>query len=85
MLKLRRGTEWRGKILFAVVVLRLRGRGWFGALCLRCRFLGSFDSVDSVGDGVEVENICFEISILEKKMRLAKSVFLLGLAGKSVE
>lgn len=40
-----------------VAVLRLRGRGGFGALCLEYVFLGSFGDIDSVRDGTEVEDI----------------------------
>lgn len=84
MLMLRRGT-WGGKSWFVVAVLRLRGRGGFDALCLGCRFLGSFGDVDDdLKDSIEVEDVRFESLIVECRMRLAKPVFLLKLAGKSV-
>lgn len=84
MLRLRRGTWWGGTSWFVVAVLRLRGRGGFGALCLGCGFLGSFGRIDSVGDGIEVESVRFERLIVKCRMRLAKPGFLLKLAGKSV-
>ena len=84
MLRLRRGTWWEGKSWFVVAVLRLRGRGGFGALCLGCGFLGSVGGIDSVGDGIEVDSIQFERLIVKCKMRLEKSGFLLELAAKSV-
>lgn len=78
------GTWWGEKSWCVVAVLRLRGRGAFGALCLGCGFLGSFDGINSVGDGIEVESVRFERLIVKCKMRLAKPDFLLKLAGKSV-
>jgi hypothetical protein len=81
---LRRGT-WRGKSWFVVGVLRLWGRGGFDALCFGCRFLGSFGDVDDdLEDGTEVEDVRFGSLIVECRMRLAKPVSSLKLAGKSV-
>lgn len=84
MLRLRRGTGWGGESWFVVAVLRLRGRGGFGALCLGCGFLGSFCGVDSVGDGIEVGDVRFGRLNVECRMKMAKPAFLLKLAGKSV-
>ena len=67
-----------------VAVLGLRGRGGYGALCLGCRPLGSFDDIDDLEDGIEVGGFRFGSSIVECRTRLEKPVFLLELARKSV-
>lgn len=83
MLRLRRGTWW-GKSWFVGAVLRLRGRSGFGALRLWGGFLGWFGYIDDVEDGIGVVDVLFGRLIVECRMRLAKPVFLSGLAGKGV-
>lgn len=84
MLKLRRRNGWGGKSWFVVAVLKLRGRGGFAPLYFGCGFLGSFDDIDGVEDGIEAEDVRFGRLIVGCRVRLAKPGFLLKLAEESV-